>query len=187
MDSSAERFEVDTTLSAENFFPVVEIKDGLGPMLRWERDCGKPETIAVLVQRTANGERLKKICRSCGWPHSVVAQWVAENEAVDKALAAARRIYAEDMAMETPEIADNTDAGEPGAIPKAKHRTEVRFKLAAMLDRQRFGEQVQHNVTIDPFTEMLRRVSERRLAEMKAAQLPKDITPISVTEELEEI
>lgn len=148
-------------------------------MQRWERDSIAPETVSVLVQRTVDGERLKTICKSRGWPHSVVAQWIAQREDVSKALTEARRIYAEDLAMETPEIADaETDKD---AVAGAKHRTDVRFKLAALLDRDRFGQQVQHNVSIDPFTEMLRRVSERRLAVMRQAQLPaveRDITPI---------
>ena len=124
----------------------------------------------MLVQRTVEGERLKSICRDRGWPHSVVAQWISQNEAVARALVEARRIYAEDLAMETPEIAD-AGVGKDD-VPGAKHRTDVRFKLAALLDRDRWGQQVQHNLTVDPFTEMLRRVSERRLAQMRQEQLP---------------
>lgn len=100
----------------------------------------------------------------------MVAQWISQNEAVARALVEARRIYAEDLAMETPEIAD-AGVGKDD-VPGAKHRTDVRFKLAALLDRDRWGQQVQHNLTVDPFTEMLRRVSERRLAQMRQEQLP---------------
>lgn len=145
----------------------------MGPMARWERDREAPETVSVLVQRTVDGERLKSICKSRGWPHAVVAQHIAQDEGLSKALTEARRIYAEDMAMETPAIAD--DNADKDDVPGAKHRTDVRFKLAALLDRERFGQQVQHLVTVDPFSEMLRRVSEKRLQTLRLAQQPEKV------------
>ena len=123
-----------------------------------------------MVQGAAEGRTLKRICRERGWPYSVVAGWVVEREGVVKALQAARKMWAEDLATETVSIADETDPSEPGAVPHAKHRTEVRFKLAGFLDREKWGEQVQHNVSLDPFGEMLRRVSERNLARLKGEQ-----------------
>ena len=97
----------------------------------------------------------------------MVAAWVAGNEEAGKAYEGALRMAADDMAQETVEIADDAD---PENVAHAKHRTEVRLKLAGKLYRGRYGEQVQHNVTVDPFTEMLRRVSERRLAQMRELQ-----------------
>jgi hypothetical protein len=153
-------------------------------MQRWERDREAPETVSVLVQRAAEGERLREICKSRGWPYSIVAQWISDREEVAKAVEAARRIYADDLVMQTPEIADESGDGE---VPKSKHRTDVRFKVASFLDRPRFGDQVQHNVTVDPFGEMLKRVSERNLARLREAQggparIEKDITPPVTTE-----
>ena len=92
-----------------------------------------------------------------------------------KALQAARKMWADDLATETISIADGMEDGEdkpkePVSVPWAKHRTDVRFKLAGFLDREKWGEQVQHNVSLDPFGEMLRRVSERNLARLKGEQ-----------------
>ncbi len=148
-------------------------------MQRWERDRELPETVSVLVQRAAEGERLRDICRTRGWPYSLVAKWISEREDVSKAVEGARRIWADDLATETVGIADGSGEGE---VPKSKHRTDVRFKLAGFLDRARFGEQVQHNVSIDPFGEMLKRVSERNLARLREAQgLPALARPVQAS------
>ena len=96
----------------------------------------------------------------------------------------ARRLWAEDLALETVEIADDGDAGEVG---KGKHRTDVRFKVAGFMDRGRFGDQVQHNVSIDSFGDMLKRVSERKLAALKAAQAPAELVINAVPAPAEEM
>ena len=150
-----------------NFLNSPEISDGLGPMQRWERDREDPVTVTVIVQRVAEGERLKQICRSRGWPYALVAQWVSESEEVAKAYEQALRLAADDLAMETVGIAD---AAQPEDVAVAKHRTDIRLKLASRLHRERYGEQVQHNVTIDPFGEMLKRVSDRKLKALRAEQ-----------------
>ncbi len=98
----------------------------------------------------------------------MVAQWVAENDEVSKAYEQALRLAAEVWAEETVERVDEAD---PEKVAHAKHRTDVRLKLAGKLHRERYGEQVQHNVTVDAFGEMLRRVSERKLAAMRAGQV----------------
>lgn len=155
-------------------------------MQRWERDAADPSTVSVIVQRVADGERLKEICRSRGWPYALVAQWVATQEEVAKAYEQALRLAADDLAQETVGIADGAD---PETVGVAKLQVDTRLKLSGKLYRERYGEQVQHNVTIDPFSDMLRRVSEKRLASLKQAQLPqqeKDVTPSVVTFEAED-
>ena len=160
--------EAITADISERISEVNSVSDGLGPMARWEIARDDPGTVEEMFQRAAEGERLKGICRSKGWPYAVVAVWVSGQEELVKRLELARRIWAEDMALETVAIADGNEEN----VPAAKHRTDVRFKLAGFLDRARFGDQVQHNVTVDGFGEMLRRVSERKLAEIKASQQP---------------
>jgi hypothetical protein len=136
-------------------------------MARWERDRGDPATVSVIVQRVADGERLKQICRSRGWPYSLVAQWVAETDSVAKAYEQALRLAADELAQETVAIADGAD---PETVGVAKLRVDARQKLAGKLYRERYGEQVQHNVVVDSFSEMLRRVSERRLKALRVEQ-----------------
>ena len=116
---------------------------------------------------------------------------MSEREEVVKALQSAREMWADDLATETVEIADGAPS-EVGGVPWAKHRTDVRFRLAGFLDREKWGEQVQHNVSLDPFGEMLRRVSERNLARLKGEQSPERVVsevPASgaVVEEITEI
>ena len=156
------------TIVAEGL-PGERISDGLGPMARWGMAVDLPETLTEIVQRVAEGERLKTICKSKGWPYSVVAEWVAGNEGATKAYEQALRLAADDLALETVAIAD--DAG-PEEVAKAKHQTDVRLRLAGRLYRERYGEQVQHNVVVDSFGDMLKRVSERKLAAIKASQQP---------------
>ena len=156
----------------------------MGPMQRWARDVEDPFTVTVIVRRVAEGERLKEICRSRGWPYSVVAQWVAQTEDVGKAYEAALRIAADDLAQETVGIADGA---EPETVGVAKLRVDTRQKLAGKLYRDRYGEQVTVAHTLDPFSEMLRRVSEKRLAALKALQAPqqpaRDVAPVATAEE----
>ena len=149
------------------------ISDGLGPMARWAEARDLAETLEEILQRVCEGERLKQVCRSKGWPYAVVAKWVAEGEERVKAYEAALRIASDEMALETVEIADGASQED---IAVAKHRTDVRLKLASRLYRERYGEQVQHNVMVDSFGEMLKRVSERKLAALKAAQQQPAIT-----------
>ena len=71
---------------------------------------------------------------------------------------------ANDLGWETIEIAD----GEGDAQDK-KVRVETRFRLAGKVDRARWGEKVDHiGVMLDPLSEMLREISERRLAAMRS-------------------
>ena len=154
-----------------NLASAERISDGIGPMARWREVVELPETLQEIVQRVAEGERLKQVCRSKGWPYAVVAEWVAGNEGATKAYEQALRLAADDLALETVAIAD--DAG-PEEVAKAKHQTDVRLRLAGRLYRERYGEQVQHNVMVDSFGEMLKRVSERKLAAIKASQQPGD-------------
>lgn len=150
-------------------------------MQRWERDSVDPATVSIIVQRVAEGERLKQICRSRGWPYALVAQWVCGDEEVSKRYEQALRLAADEMAQETVAIADDAD---PEMVAHAKHRTDVRLKLAGKLYRDRYGEQVTVAHTLDPFSEMLRAVSNRRLAKMRELQAPvagteKDVTPVA--------
>ena len=164
-----------------NLASAERISDGIGPMARWREVVELPETLQEIVQRVAEGERLKQVCRSKGWPYSVVAQWMANNEAATKAYEQALRLAADDLALETIEIADeqaavekeNGDVYDPD-VGRDKLRVDTRLKVASRLYRDRYGEQVQHNVMVDSFGDMLKRVSERKLAAIKASQQPGD-------------
>lgn len=159
--------DMNTASASEGVGIAERVSDGLGPMQRWERD--RDGALDEILVRVAEGERLKEVCRGKGWPYSVVAREMAGNEEWRKGYEGALRLAADDMAQAVVGIADGADAETLG---KAKLQADVRLKLAGKLYRERYGEQVQHNVLVDSFGEMLRRVSDRKLAEIKAKQSP---------------
>jgi hypothetical protein len=116
-----------------------EVRDGLGPMQRWERDGGAV-AVSVIVQRVADGETLKEICRSRGWPYSVVAKWIAMDEVVKGAYEGALAIWGDALAQEAVAIADGAD---PEFVPAAKLKVDTRLKLAGKWDRARYGEKTE--------------------------------------------
>lgn len=109
-------------------------------------DLKEELTVSVIVQRVAEGETLKKICRSRRWPYALVAKWIAETPEVFRLYEQALRLWADSLAVETVGIADRADILQ---IAKAKLRTDVRMKLAARLDRARYGEKLEVNGSIN--------------------------------------
>ena len=59
-------------------------------MVAWREDREKEETLGVIVQRLADGETLKAVCQSRGWPHGKVFEWIAEDEERTRAWRAAK-------------------------------------------------------------------------------------------------
>lgn len=104
---------------------------------------------------------------SRGWSWGALWRWVQEDAKRAGEYQAALEAYAQDLALETVGI---SDGAVPDDVGVAKLRVETRFKLAGKVDRSRWGDQVQHNVVVDSFGEMLRRVSERKLAALRDAQ-----------------
>ena len=113
-------------------------EDGLWPSARWKTDQDDPLTIEVIVQRTADGERLKSICKSRGWPYHEVYDWIKDDEDKKRRFTNALEACGLDWAQETVELADEADP-EIG-VQKAKLQIDTRFKMAKGLDRQRFGD-----------------------------------------------
>ena len=112
--------------------------DGLWPTARWKEDQDDPITIEVIIHRTADGERLKSICKSRGWPYTAVYEWIKDDEDRKRRFSNALEACGLDWAQETVELADDADP-EMG-IPKAKLQIDTRLKMAKGLDRQRFGD-----------------------------------------------
>ena len=93
---------------------VVPVSDGLGPMARWSRDVGAAETMGVIVQRLADGETLKAVCRSRGWPHGKVLEWLADDEDRCGRYRRAKALGSEAEVDRAQEVADGSD--EPKLI-----------------------------------------------------------------------
>ena len=115
------------------------ISDGLGRIERWERDRGLLETADEIMQRVCEGERLKQVCKSKGWPYAMVAQWVAGNAEVNAAYEGALRIAADEMALSRMEVADNAT---PETVSVAKLQVDTGLRLAGKLYRDRYGDKV---------------------------------------------
>ena len=110
---------------------------------------------------------LKKERKLRGWSWGALWKWVVSDQERYSEYAKALEAYAQMLALETVGIADDSE--------DAKLRVDTRFKVAGKVDRVRWGDQVTHNVVVDPFGEMLKRVSERKLAQLKASQTEKVI------------
>jgi hypothetical protein len=140
--------------------------DGLWPMARWERDRDDPVTLEVIAQRVADGDTLKEVCRSRGWPKSFVWRWLCENEDRRSAYDDAMKCWADELAQETVEIADNPD---PEAVGRDKLRVDTRLKIASKWDRDRYGERERKDVAV--FVGALTKDLEQKASEMLRERL----------------
>lgn len=131
--------------------------DGLWPTARWDDAVGEDaETLSVIVQRVADGESLKAICKSRLWPYSLVAKWLAEDVGRKSQYDAALALWGDSLAQEAVAIADTVQVGvirktdSDGGVTETQedmlgHRklqVDTRLKLAAKLDRERYGDRV---------------------------------------------
>jgi len=130
--------------------------DGLWPSARWELALKDPLTPEIIWARLAEGEPLKEICKSKQWPYSFVVRWKNETEERRQRYNAALADWGDALAQEAVLISDTTERGvvrktkadgseevtEEDMLGHRKLRIETRFKLAAKLDRERYGDSV---------------------------------------------
>ena len=116
-------------------------------MQRWERDREAPETAQVVLQRVAEGEPLKDVCKSRGWPYALVAQWLHGDEELLARYDAALQMWVDGLAMETIPISDNAD---PAEVAKAALQVKARQWAAEKLYRARYGQtlKVERSVSV---------------------------------------
>lgn len=111
-----------------------------GPIARLREVTADPTTISVIVQRITDAdspETLKEIARAWKVPLGKLAEWITEDRERTEQYANALRISAEQHALETIAI---VDAATPEDVAVAKLRADTRFRLAAKLAREKFGE-----------------------------------------------
>jgi hypothetical protein len=119
---------------------------------------------------------------SRGWAWGALWTWIVSNPERYGDYQRALEAFTQLKAHETIGIADEVEENK-AAISKASLRVKVRSDFAGKADRGRWGDQVTHNVVVDDFGDLLRRVGERKLAAMKAEQNPAiDVTPTVVPE-----
>lgn len=117
-------------------------QDGLWKTARWARDEGY-DALEVIVHGVASGKTLKAICKEKGWPKSIVSKWIAEDQERKAQYDSALSLWADELAQDTVEIADD-DKAEVG---RSKLRVDTRMRLASRWDRARYGENPNVNIT----------------------------------------
>lgn len=104
-----------------------------------------------------------------GWAWGALWKWIVGDEKRYGEYMQALEAFTQLKAHERLAI---VDAATPEDVAVAKLRSETRRDFAGKVDKGRWGEQVTHNVSVDPFGEMLKRVSERQLARLRELQAP---------------
>ena len=125
----------------------------------WIEFCG---AVAEGGQAAIKAERELR-----GWSWGALWGWIVGDVERYRDYTRSLEAYVQERALETIGIADKTE--------DHKLRVDTRFRLAGKVDRVRWGDQVQHTVVVDSFGEMLKRVSERKLAALRQGQEPRVI------------
>lgn len=151
--------------------------DGLWPVARWEGALAEPVRLwEEVAQEVLEGKSLRRIARERGYPVLVFRAWVAESAERAGEYERLLRVRADELVAEALEIADAQKEAERAGggtydpeVPRDKLRVDTRLKLASKWDRERYGDQVRHDVALVDLSEVLRRISERkRLASVQA-------------------
>lgn len=110
----------------------------------FERWKGSAPEQAVFMQRVADGETPKAICEAQELPYSALMRHVKAAPALTAEYRSALETWVESLAHETVKIADDVeDAQEASEVAAAKLRVDTRFRIAAKLYREMFGEDVK--------------------------------------------
>ncbi len=104
-----------------------------------------PELIEAICERLSNGEPLAAICRDDGMPSVMtVWNWQDSDEAVSLAIARAREIGGDAIAVQALAIADERDE-DPAS---RRVMVETRLKLLAKWHPKRYGDKIEHSGTV---------------------------------------
>jgi hypothetical protein len=95
------------------------------------------DTLSELQQRMADGEHLPAICKAWGIPYSRVLGWLMADAGRYAVYQRALEIAAHALVAETVAIADGSP---PEDTPKARHQTDVRFRVAKHHAAKVYGE-----------------------------------------------
>ena len=125
---------------------------------------GDPEWWNGFCGRVSEGGQaaIKEERELRGWSAGALWQWIVRDDGRYREYQGALEAYVQGLALETISIADGADEE---AVPKAKLQVETRLRVAGKVDRARWGEKVDHiGVMLDPLSELLREISERKMA-----------------------
>jgi hypothetical protein len=112
----------------------------------WKASTGEQ---GQFMQRVAEGETPKAVCEAMGLPYSATLRHVKSTAALYAEYRSALETWVESLAHETVTIADDVEGAEEASkVAAAKLRCDTRFRLAAKLYREMFGEDVKPNVSV---------------------------------------
>jgi hypothetical protein len=143
----------------------LRLADGKWPSLRWEEYMSgrQDELWDKVSELVVDGKSLPQIAvRHLGIPAKALKNWVNEDPKRLAEFNEMRLLSAHILAHETIDIADGAGQEE---VPKAALRCKMRQWLASKLDKDSFGEQINHNVQINGLSETLRAISEKKQRE----------------------
>lgn len=150
----------------------------------------RPDTLwEETRQRLLMGDDLSEIAKTRGFPKLRFRAWVLEDaERADQYF----RLRADGLIEEAIEVAHTpqegdvvTDKGD-GTVEVKRgdmlgHRkliVDTNLKIASKWDRERYGDQVNHNVVVGTLSETLRLISEKKNAQRRARLIEADVTVI---------
>ncbi len=107
-------------------------EDGLWPSARWQIDMVDPAKIDMILDRTAAGERLRKICKDCGWPYRTVYEWIKDDTEMQKRFVTALEACGLDWAQEGIEILDDSATAEQPHHVTAANVTPEEVRIEAL-------------------------------------------------------
>lgn len=155
-----------------------------------ERWKSAPSEQSAFFQRIAEGETPKAICKAQDLPYAALMRHVRGTPTLLGEYKAALQAWVEALAHETVEIADATEGTEEAAqVAAAKLRCDTRFRIAAKLFREEFGEDVKPALTLNlSVGDVVREIREleARLGIGARPALVLEHEPIALPEPVEE-
>lgn len=102
------------------------------------------ESQGEFMRRVSEGETPRVICEALRLPYSRTMELIKSRPELKALYAGALETWVESLAHETVAIADGVAGSEEGAtVSAAKLRVDTRFRLAAKLYREMFGEDMK--------------------------------------------
>jgi hypothetical protein len=140
-------------------------------------ECAKdPQWWPNELARVRDDGGLRGSVADRAWSYGAFIGWIRADDGRSAEYDEALRDYAHKGVMETLQIADGSS---PENIPVDKERIKARQWVAGKWDRNRYGEKVDHiGIVLDPLSEMLREISERRIRLMRAPEKVVEVLPV---------
>lgn len=119
-------------------------------MINLERWKGSESEQMIFFTRVSEGETPKVLCKIQELPYNALMRHIRATPGLLAEYRSALQTWVEALAHETVEIADGVEGTEEAAkVAAAKLRCDTRFRIAAKLFREEFGEDVKPALTVN--------------------------------------